>query len=80
MDTVKRVCDLAEERGLSVYQLSQQAGISYSTIQTTKKRGGQLKIDTIERICEALGISLSAFFAEPMTEQELEEKRWRISR
>lgn len=65
MDTVKRVCDLAEERGLTMYQLAQKSGISYSTIQTTRKRGGQLKIDTIERICDALGISLSAFFAEP---------------
>lgn len=63
MDTVKRVCELAEEHDLTVYQLSQLSGISYSTIQTTKKRGGQLKVDTIERICEALGISLSAFFA-----------------
>lgn len=64
MDTVKRVCELAEARGLTMYQLSQRCGISYSTIQTTKKRGGQLKIDTIERICQALGITLSAFFAE----------------
>lgn len=68
MDTIKRVYEIAEERGLTMYQLSQQSGISYSTIQTTKKRGGQLKIDTIERICEALGISLSTFFAEPTAE------------
>ena len=47
---------------MTMYQVSQRAGISYSTIQTTKKRGGQLKIDTIERICEALDISLSVFF------------------
>lgn len=62
MDTVKRVYELAEERNLTMYQLSRLSGISFSTIQTTKKRGGQLKIDTIERICDALGISLSAFF------------------
>ncbi len=63
MDTVKRVYELAQAHGLTMYQLSQLSGISYSTIQTTKKRGGQLKVDTIERICAALGISLSAFFA-----------------
>lgn len=62
MDTVKRVYELAEERNLTMYQLSRLCGISFSTIQTTKKRGGQLKIDTIERICDALGISLSVFF------------------
>lgn len=65
MDTVKRVYQLAEARNMTMYQLSQKCGISYSTIQTAKKRGGQLKIDTIERICQALDITLSAFFAEP---------------
>ena len=64
MDTIKRVYELAEERNLTIYQLSQLCGISFSTIQTTKKRGGQLKVDTIERICDALNISLSAFFEE----------------
>ena len=62
MDTIKRVYEIAEERGLTMYQVSQQAGISYSTIQTTKKRGGQLTIDTIERICDGLGIPLISFF------------------
>lgn len=64
MDTVARVYALAREHGLSLYQLSQKSGVSYSTIRTTEKRGGQLKVDTIERICAALGISLSTFFAE----------------
>ncbi len=64
MDTIHRVYELAEARNLTIYQLSQKCGISYSTLQTAKKRGGQLKIDTIERICHALGISLSEFFAE----------------
>ncbi len=65
MDTVKRVCELAQERNMTLYQLSQTCGISYSTIQTTRKRGGQLKVDTIERICEALDIPLRDFFADP---------------
>ena len=64
MDTVKRVYKLAQDHSVSVYLLAQKSGISYSTIKTAEKRGGQLKIDTIERICEALGITLSAFFAE----------------
>ena len=64
MNTVARVYDLARKHHMSLYQLSQKSGISYSTIKTTEKRGGQLKIDTIERICRALGIPLSEFFAE----------------
>jgi transcriptional regulator with XRE-family HTH domain len=64
MDTVKRVYELVEANHITLYQLTQKSGVSYSTIKTTEKRGGQLKVDTIERICMALGISLSAFFAE----------------
>ena len=68
MNTVARVYALAKEHDISIYQLAQKSGISYSTIKTTAKRCGQLKIDTIERICEALEITLSEFFAEPATE------------
>ena len=64
MDTIKRVYDLAEENDISLYQLAKDSGISLATIKAAEKRSGQLKIDTIERICEALEISLSAFFAE----------------
>ena len=63
MDTVKRVYELAQDHDISLYLLSQKIGVSYSTIKTTEKRGGQLNIDTIERICRALGITLSDFFA-----------------
>lgn len=55
---------LIKERDMSLYQLAQQSGISYSTVKTTEKRGGQLKVDTIQRICDALGITMCEFFAE----------------
>lgn len=63
MDTIKRVYDLIDERDISLYQLAQISGISYSTIKTNERRGGQLKVDTIERICDALEISLVEFFS-----------------
>lgn len=62
METVQRVYDLAAERNISINRLAELSGISVSTIKTTKNRGGQLKIDTIERICNALEIPLYAFF------------------
>ena len=58
MNTVERVYDLIEERGISLYQLA--------TVKTTEKRGGQLTVDTIERICFALQITMSEFFTEGM--------------
>ena len=64
MDTLGRVYDLISERNMTLYQLAKLSGVSPSTLRNTKRREGQLKIDTIERICAALGITLSEFFAE----------------
>ena len=63
MDTVARVEELAAERGISMNRLSEICDVPYSTIINTKKRGGQLQVATIERICIGLEIKLSVFFA-----------------
>ena len=56
MNTISRVQELADERGLTLCQLSKICDLSEATIRTAKKRGNQLSVDTIERICEALDI------------------------
>lgn len=66
MNTISRVQELADERGLTLCQLSKICDLSESTIRAAKKRGNQLSVDTIERIFEALDISLSEFFAETL--------------
>ena len=64
MNTISRVQELADERGLTLCQLSKICDLSESTIRAAKKRGNQLSVDTIERISDALDISLSEFFAD----------------
>ena len=68
MDTIARVRELADAQDMTMYRLAQISGISMTTIRMAERRGGQLKIDTIEQICRALGITLSAFFADQDTE------------
>ena len=63
MDTMARVRELAEERNLSLHGLAKVCDVPYSTLKNTEQRSGQLTVDTIERICDGLGISLSEFFA-----------------
>ena len=63
MDTMGRVNELMAERDLSLYKLAQMSGVSYPTLKTTAQRNGQLTVDTIERICIGLEISMSDFFA-----------------
>lgn len=65
MDTVKRARELIDQSGMSLYQVAQASGVSYSTLTTAARRGGQLTVDTIERLCVTLEISLSDFFREP---------------
>ena len=54
MDTIKRIQDLMQARDMNLCVLAKKCGISYSTIQTTACRGGQLSVETIERICLGL--------------------------
>ena len=55
MDTIARVMQLADERNLSLFKLSQLCDVSYSTLKNAEMRGSQLGVPTIERICVALG-------------------------
>ena len=70
MDTIARVMELADERNLSLFKLSQLCDVSYSTLKNAEMRGSQLGVPTIERICVALGVTLSDFFA--LVEQHVE--------
>lgn len=63
MNTIERVKELANERNLTLCGLAQLCDIPQSTLKNTARRGGQLSLDTIERICDGIGISLSEFFA-----------------
>lgn len=63
MNTIQRVYDLADEHGISIYRLSKISEVSYSTIRTAAKRNGELTVDVIERISEALGITVADFFS-----------------
>lgn len=60
MNTMGRVRQLIDERGITQYKLVQLCGIPYSTLKNTANRQGQLAVDTIQVICRGLGITMSA--------------------
>jgi DNA-binding Xre family transcriptional regulator len=62
MDTIGRVINLANERSLSLFRLSQICDVPYSTLKNAEKRGSQLAVSTIEKICDSLGMTMSEFF------------------
>ena len=64
MDVNKRIEKLRFQRGWSMYELAQEAGITQSTLTSMIKRGNPPKLDTLECICDAFGITLAQFFME----------------
>lgn len=62
MDVKKRLEELMNEREWTIYRLSQESGISWSTINNVFKKGTDPTISTLEIYCNAMGISLSQFF------------------
>ena len=62
MTSMERVHELLAERDMSLLKLSKISDINYSTFRTTERRQGQLSVDTIERVCRALGITMAHFF------------------
>ncbi|CZT55653.1 helix-turn-helix domain-containing protein [Solibaculum mannosilyticum] len=63
-DILKEITRLRLERNWSEYELAKNSGLSQSTISTWYRKGQTPTIQTLEKICRGLGITLSQFFAE----------------
>ena len=63
MDINKKIIDLCNERGWSIYELSLQSGITQSSLNSMLHRGNPPKIENLQTICDAFGITLAQFFA-----------------
>ena len=73
----KKILALCEERGWTTYMLAVKADITHSTLNSSINRDTPPKIDTLQRICDAFGITLAQFFMEDEQLEILsnEEKR-----
>lgn len=82
MDVLQRIRELLDQRQWSIYRLAQVSGINPSTLGNLFTRNNVPTIPTLERICDALGITLAEFFSEENAlspEEQLDkrmEKKW----
>ena len=53
-----------EARGWSEYQLAERSGLPQSTISSWYKKNMTPSFASLEKICEAFGITLSQFFSD----------------
>ncbi|MCI8516210.1 MAG: helix-turn-helix transcriptional regulator [Hungatella sp.] len=61
---MERIDDLCRQHNMSKYRLSLITGISQSAFSKMARQQSTLSLETIQRICDALGISLAQFFSE----------------
>ena len=64
IDVNKKIEKMCFDRGWSTYALAQYANLPYSTLQSLERRKSVPKIEILEAICNAFGITLSQFFLE----------------
>ena len=64
IDILQRIVELREKKGWTEYQLSVQSGITQSTISSWYRKNMMPSVYSIERLCQAFGITVSQFFAE----------------
>ena len=64
MDVLERLDRLIKARGWSMYRLAKESGLSESTVANIYRRNAVPSIDTLEKICQGLGITLAQFFAD----------------
>ena len=74
MDIIAKIEKLKSERGWTDYELSQQSMITQSTIASMKARNSPPKLDTLQAICNAFGITLAQFFLEDEQIEVLSEQ------
>lgn len=59
IDIKKRIREENEKRGWSIYRLAKKAGLSPSTLTNMMNRGTSPSVTTLERVCEAYGMTLA---------------------
>ena len=63
-DILATITKYREERGWTEYQLAERSGLPQSTISSWYRKSMVPTIPSLEKICNAFGITLSQLFAE----------------
>ncbi len=64
MDILSKIKKLQGNRGWTDYKLAQEAEIPLATLSSLFQRNNPPKVDTLQCICNAFGLTLAQFFLE----------------
>lgn len=63
IDVLDRITYYRKQKNWTEYQLAEQSGLTQSTISSWYRKNMLPNIASLEKICNAFGITLSQFFA-----------------
>lgn len=63
-DILSTITKYRESRGWTEYQLAERSGLPQSTISSWYRKDMMPSVPSLDKICKALGITLSQLFAE----------------
>lgn len=72
---VDRIEQLCEQKQMSRYRLAQKSGIAQSSLSTLLNRQSVPTIQTLEKICKGLDMTLAQFFARDEQLPDLTEEQ-----
>lgn len=78
MDAIARIRELMAQRGWSTYRLSQESGITITTLINLFNRSKQPSLQTVEIICETMDISMAQFFAQDSAPDGVTEEQSKL--
>ena len=61
-EIIERIHQLCAMRNWTIYRLSKESGITYSTLCTMLHKASAPSIPTLMKLCNGFGITLSEFF------------------
>ena len=64
MDLGKRLRELRERRGFSIYEVERRARLHFSTISKYERNERQPSIDVLQELADVYGVPLASIFAE----------------
>ena len=71
MEVLEKIEMLRKETGWSINYLAMESGLTQSTLNNLYSRNTEPKISTLRAICGAFGITLSDFFKDEESDDEL---------